>query len=298
MRRRSERGLAALAALALVLHASAGAPAAQGFVASVDWLEEDPAFGGLSAIELDDTGTTFTALTDRGTLFQGRLERGTYGQITRISDVTSHALLGRDGTPLRNHQDDSEGLAIAPDGRIFVSFEGPARVVRFASPDAPARGLPRDPAFAAMQPNSALEALAIDAQGTLYTLPERSGAMDRPFPVYRFAARQWTQPFSIPRDGDYLPTAADFGPDGQLYILERNFQGILGFQSRVRRFVISGDVISVGETVLETTLGEHGNLEGLSVWRDGDGTLRLTMLSDDNFRFFLRTTLVEYAIAD
>ncbi|MGL4322353.1 MAG: esterase-like activity of phytase family protein [Paracoccaceae bacterium] len=298
MRKRSQRGLAAFAALALALHASAGAPVAQGFVASFDWSENDPAFGGLSAIELDDTGTSFTALTDRGTLYQGRLQRQANGQITRIVDVIAHELHGRDDQPLNNTQDDSEGLAIAPDGRIFVSFEGPARILRFASPDAPARGLPRDPDFAAMQPNSALEALAIDPQGMLYTLPERSGAMDRPFPVYRYANRSWTQPFSIPRDGEYLPTAADFGPDGQLYILERNFQGILGFQSRVRRYAVSGDTISAGETVLETALGEHSNLEGLSVWRDAEGTLRLTMVSDDNFRFFLSTTLVEYAIAD
>jgi hypothetical protein len=238
------------------------------------------------------------ALSDRGTLYQGTLQRATDGQITRILDVTVHELHGRNGLPLPYSQDDTEGLALAPDGRIFISLEGPARILRFDNPDAAARPLPRDPDFLSMQPNSSLEALAIDSQGTLYTLPERSGALDRPFPVYRYATRQWDQPFSIPRDGDYLPTAADFGPDGLLYILERNFQGILGFQSRVRRFAVTGDQISTGETVLETSLGQHGNLEGLSVWRDADGTLRLTMVSDDNFRFFLRTTLVEYAIAN
>jgi hypothetical protein len=119
--------------------------------------------------------------------------------------------------------------------------------------------------------------------------------MDDPFPVYRFKDG-WTQPFSIPRIGDYLPTAADFGPDGRLYILEREFHGLLGFQSRVRRFDIGA--IDAGQMLLETAIGQHDNLEGLSVWRDGDGALRLTMISDDNFRFFQSTQIVEYSVPD
>jgi hypothetical protein len=149
-----------------------------------------------------------------------------------------------------------------------------------------------------MQHNSSLEALAIDDNGWLYTLPERSGTLDTPFPVYRFQDGTWDQPFSLPRDGLYLAVAADFGPDDRLYLLERQFHGLLGFQSRVRRFVVTGNAIDAGEVVLETTTGQHGNQEGLSVWRDGTGTLRLTMVSDDNFRFFLRTSLVEYRIPD
>lgn len=295
MRRRSQLGLAALAALGLALHASAGAPGAQAYVASYDWREADPAFGGMSAIEMNDDGTTFTAMSDRGTLFQGRITRGDTGEIRRITDVTIHPLHGQDGQLLTTAFDDTEGLAIAPDGTLFVSQEGPARVLRYDGPDAAATVLPIPREFAAMQKNASLEALAIAPDGALFTLPERSGEVTRPFPVFRFANHGWTQPFTIPRDGDYLPAGADFGPDGMLYILERNFQGITGFQSRVRRFTETGEG---GETVLETYLGQHGNLEGLSVWRDATGAIRLTMVSDDNYRFFLRTTLVEYTIAD
>ena len=32
------------------------------------------------------------------------------------------------------------------------------------------------------------------------------------------------------------------------------------------------------------------------VWRDDLGRIRLTMVSDDNFRFFQRTEFVEYAL--
>lgn len=46
---------------------------------------------------------------------------------------------------------------------------------------------------------------------------------------------------------------------------------------------------------MQSELGRHDNLEGLSVWRDAQG-LRLTMVSDDNFMFFQRTEFVEYRV--
>jgi len=42
----------------------------------------------------------------------------------------------------------------------------------------------------------------------------------------------------------------------------------------------------------------HDNLEGVSVWRDADGALRATLVSDDNFRFLQQTEIVEYLLPD
>jgi len=52
------------------------------------------------------------------------------------------------------------------------------------------------------------------------------------------------------------------------------------------------------QTVMHTALGTHGNLEGLSVWRHADGSIRLTMVSDDNFLPFSRSQIVEYVVKD
>jgi hypothetical protein len=284
--------------LALTLDSSASPPQPAGFVGSLTWQSGDPRLGGMSAIEVSADGRRFVALSDRGGWTSGRLERDAQGRITAIRAAPIALLKGEAEHPLKKSRADSEGLALAENGTAFVSFEGVARVLRYDDLAGPAENLPRPEAFRKLQLNSALEALAIDAGGTLYTLPERSGREDRPFPVWRYRNGKWDQPFDLPRQGSFLPVAADFGPDGRLYLLERQFRGLMGFASRVRRFDLAGSGPGPGETVLETRPGRHDNLEGLSVWRDGAGHLRLTMISDDNFRFFQRTEIVEYIAAD
>ncbi|MDZ4096958.1 MAG: esterase-like activity of phytase family protein [Paracoccaceae bacterium] len=280
------------------LDSSAGPVEPTNLIGSITFKRADRYFGGFSAIELDDDGTRFTALSDRGAWTQGYLSRDAAGRITSIQSAPMHRLRARGTAYLSGDRADSEGLAIGADGVAYVSLERAARVLRYASIEGPAENLPIPAEFGQMQFNSSLEALAIDARGWLYTLPERSGDEDRPFPIYRFRNGKWDQPFTIPRQGTFLPVGADFGPDGRLYILERQFRGLAGFASRIRRYEVGVTTISAAETVLETRPGLHGYLEGLSVWRDATGALRATMVSDDNFRFFLRSEIVEYRIAD
>ena len=66
----------------------------------------------------------------------------------------------------------------------------------------------------------------------------------------------------------------------------------------VRSFVVGDRGLSDEKTVLQTPIGLHDNLEGLSVWRDGAGDIRLTMVSDDNFIALQRTELVEYRVVN
>jgi len=259
------------------------------------WSIDDPDFGGFSGLELASDGRAFVAVTDRGSITRGRLRRDG----VRIAGVDAEpliALKNTKGGPLGRYEVDSEGLAVRADGRIYVSFEAEHRVWTYRDPASEAAWLPRPREFSAMQNNSSLEALAIDADGAIYTLPERSGKLTRPFPVYRFRGGEWDTPFSIPRRGEFLPVGADFGPDGRFYLLERHLNGIFGFQTRVRSFRINRNEISDERLLLETSTGKHDNLEGIAVWRDADGAIRLTMISDDNFRSFQRTEFVEYRL--
>ncbi len=269
------------------------------YLQSYVWTAPGKMFGGFSGLDIDPDGKRFYALSDRVALFWGVIERDETGRITGIKLAGQRHLKdskGR-GLPGGGYTGDSEGLAVAPDGSIYISFEGLHRVMHHLRPDAPGTPLPRPDGFDKFQRNSGMEALAIDAEGALWTLPERSGKLERPFPVWRFKDGKWDQPFTIPRNGNWLPTGADFGPDGKFYLLERDFWGVLGFLTRVRRFDLGPEGFTNEEVLIETFPMRHDNLEGIAVWRDDQGT-RLTMISDDNFFFAQRTELVEYRIRD
>lgn len=262
------------------------------------WSEQVEGFGGFSGLELSADGVNFTAISDQSRVVQGQLLRDAKLRIVGVAVSGWDWLTDPARKRLDRNSRDAEGLAQRADGRLFVSFEGSTpRIWTYRGLGSEAAWLPRPDAFARLQANSGLEGLAIDADGALYTLPERSGRMDRPFPLWRYKSGAWDQPYAIPRRGDFLPVGLDFGPDGKLYLLERDFSG-LSFATRIRRFTLTRAGLQNEQTVLSPARGSHTNLEGLAIWRDQSGTLRATMIADNNFRGFLPTELVEYTLPD
>jgi hypothetical protein len=282
--------------LSLLLITSPVWAAEADYLSSFRWMSEDPLHGGFSGLHMNEDGTEFTTISDRASISTGSLERDVQGRVSSVVDTKISPIKGRDRDTLRNYQDDSEGLAVGNDGTIYISFEGDHRVWSYASATSRAHNIPRTQAFKDFQRNSSLEALAIDAAGSLYTLPERSGSETLDFPVYRLSNGVWEKPFTLPRRDKFLPVGMDIGPDGKLYLLERWFRGI-GFSSRVRRFDLSDTSLTNEVTLLTSHLGSHDNLEGLSVWHDGEN-IRLTMISDDNFKPFQITEFVEYTVIE
>lgn len=284
--------------LALVLSASSAcaesAPAE--FLGSFEWSVPQHWFGGLSGIELSDDGTRFTVISDRAWLACGIIERDE-GRIETVSITRDYPLRGHDGAPLIGGITDAEGLAIALDGTIHISFEGVHRVSRYPDPAGASQSLSRPREFRSLPRNGGFEALAIDDLGRLLAMPEDAFDRRGNIPVYRWEDGDWTRPFALPSDRAFLPVGADFGPDGRLYLLERGYN-LFGFRSRVRSWQLVDDTPTDERLEIQTAIGTHDNLEGLAVWRDGEGRIRLTMVSDDNFLAIQRTELVEYAIVN
>jgi len=52
------------------------------------------------------------------------------------------------------------------------------------------------------------------------------------------------------------------------------------------------------QVLLQTPVGFHDNLEGVSIWRDAQGRLRASMVADNNFLPFLSSGIVEYTLPD
>lgn len=297
MHRRLAGALIAALVAGVALWGQADGTGQATYLGSYRWQEPGDWFGGLSGLDLKTDGAAFVAATDRGTMVTGRLARDASGVVTAVTDVVATELLDSRGRPLRGENSDAEGLALMPDGTIALSFEGNARVMLHDTPAAPGRFAPRVTALGPLQINSGLEALAVDPQGRLVTIPERSGATTRPFPVWRLQDGRWQRLFDIAREGGFLVVGADYGPDGRLYVLERAFNG-LGFASRLRRFPAEASGTVAGDVLFTTRTGLHDNLESVAIWRDGAGALRATMVSDDNFHFLQRTELVDYRLPD
>ncbi|MGR3761029.1 esterase-like activity of phytase family protein [Roseobacteraceae bacterium NS-SX3] len=283
---------AGLAAAALAANRPQAATGTAELAGEYVWRMKAPWFGGFSGIHVHGDGSSATLLSDRATLATARIRRSS-GQITGITVQSARHLRSSRGDFLTRRIMDSEGLAVAPDGTLYISFEGVARVARHKTDTSRARVLPRPDAFRKLPLNKALEALAIDSRGRLYTLPEKAYDSAGNIPVWRWQGGKWRHVFSLPPRGGFLPVSADFGPDGRFYLLERDF-GLFGFRSRLRRWDITARGASGETQLLQTAWGTHDNLEGLSVWHDGSGRLRATMISDDNFKAVQRTEVVEY----
>jgi hypothetical protein len=264
--------------------------------AKVTWREPGETFGGFSGLVIVDGGNGLVTISDRGTWARASIERKD-GSIVAVRQTDRGPLRQISGGPVSGGDVDAEGLTIDPRGRVWVSFEHFHRVRSYGRIDGPAAGVPGHPDFTRrLQDNSGLEALASDDQGTIYAIPERSGRPIRPFKVYRLRSGEWDVPFAVRRDGPFLVSDAAIGPDGDLYVLERDFSWV-GFRSRVRRFSIAPEGLRDEVTLLTTGYNALDNMEGISVWRDPEGQIRVTLISDDNFFPLQKTMLAEYVLA-
>lgn len=269
-------------------------PSTAELVVASRYVVSDPTgdIGGLSAIDMSNDGATAVMLSDRGTLYSGVFSRDDSAAITGFIVTESRRLrhLGEDNHP------DSEGLVAVPGGAAFVSTEDPTRILLYPKNRKDPAYFPDIPAGPDLSNNRGFEALAQDADGALYTVFERPDTDDNTFSVYRLADGIWDIPREIKAVRSFSIVGADFAPDGRLFILERAFSP-LGFRSQIRSLDI-GDPLGEPVTHFTSTLGQFDNLEGISVWVDSAGDLRLTTVSDDNFTSILRNEVVEFVLKE
>ncbi|MBM3522693.1 MAG: esterase-like activity of phytase family protein, partial [Alphaproteobacteria bacterium] len=220
------------------------------------------------------------------------------GSSEAVGPAALRRLLHHDGRPLEGRRwTDAEGLAPAPDGGFFVSFEQAHRIVHYpaAVPDLSraSQAIASPPGIERAPANAGLEAIAAWSDGTLVAFAEdlRDEAGD---------TRGWIgippawREFSWAYDG-FKPTGAVVAHDGALLVLERRFS-FFSLAARILR--VRRQDLQPGSRVAGEVLGEWSapdtidNFEGIAARRGPDGEQLVYVVSDDNFRPMLQRTLL------
>ena len=265
------------------------------------WDDPSPQFGGLSALLIENGGTSLITGSDRGTVFSATLTRGADGNIEQITGMAEYPIKLPDGGPVDRFKADLEGLSRLPDGKLALSFEGYSRIMTMKTLGADTVWTHRWNRFQSYFSNAAFEGLATLPDGRLMAMVEKRGRYGRA-KAYVQGDQGWGGPYPVPVTPRFRITGADVGPDGCLYTLERRFGVFTGMQYRVMRNWQDGglwtpDAPWQSEVLYISAKGRDGNGEGLSVWRAGQA-LRISVITDDGFFPLHDTQLVELQVAD
>ncbi|MGB5865262.1 MAG: esterase-like activity of phytase family protein, partial [Sulfitobacter sp.] len=220
------------------------------FKSAVSWTLDTPWFGGWSSIELGSNGTELTIISDRGQILRADIERSSGGQ-TQITVRNTVRLKNERVGQSGKKSNDAEGLAIGPGGRAFISFEHAHRIMQVDLDTGKTCCRIVLPFTRNLQPNKGIEALAINPDGLLHAIAERTPKGSATFPLYRYANDSWQIIAQITKRGPFLPVGADFDAAGRLWLLERAVTPV-GFRNRIRLLTLTADTVT--ERTILTTL--------------------------------------------
>ena len=267
-------------------------------------------FGGISSLHMQADGQHFLALSDRGFWLRGRVVYRDKIPIA-IADAEMAPILGADGRPLkRRGRYDTEALAI-DGGTAYVGIERVQEIVRFdyAKSGLRARGRPiAVPHGVRTLPfNQSIECLAAapkdspkggPAAGSLILISERG--LDPQGNLLSFIIGGAGGTFTLKRSDDFDVSDCAIAPGGRLLVLERRFSWSAGVAMRIRSVPLSaikpGALVDGPELIFADMGAQIDNMEGIGVHREADGTLVLTLLSDDNFSPLQRTVLLQFTL--
>lgn len=290
----------ALVAPALGWSAIIGAANAAELIAhgAYDWDEATPGFGGMSGLSVSDAGAALWAASDTGTLFFAQVVRGQDGIIKAIQSRWQDRFLDNFGETVDGFTADAEDISLGSDGSVVVAFESYARIAAFNPPDMHPRAESAWDRFRDHWGNAGFETLALTPDGSFLVVVEAAVGKEPGYPTFFGKDGIWQAGPRLPVPDGYQAVGGDFGPDGKFYLLERNVDLLYRFSTRIRRFAYSGGAFGASETLLQTDYGAMDNMEGISLWRDLQGRVNITLISDDNFSRFQDTQVIEYILVE
>ena len=277
------------------------------FRGGLELTSNNPAFGGLSGLHIEPDGAHFLAITDHGSWLRGRIVYRD-GKPVAIADAEMAPILGSDGKPLAARGwYDAESLT-ERDGVFYIGIERVEQIVRldYRRDGLRARGEPIKvpPDFKTFKYNKSLECLAAPPSGAalagaLIVVTERSLDSRGNLRSFVLDGDRVTR-FSVRRTDDFDVTDCAILPPSNLLLLERRYSPLRGVAMRIRRLALESlkpDALVDGRPMIEVDLAyEIDNMEGMAVHHTTNGETILTLISDDNFSFFQRNLLLQFAV--
>lgn len=270
-----------------------------------------PNFGGFSGLTISPDGKKLLTVSDAG--FWMSADLAYEGQMLKsFSGARVGPLLKKRKKTEPRKSSDAESIALIGKkmigGEALVSFERDHRIepYQIGTTELSAKGktvkLPKSVKY--LKDNKSLEAIEFirsgPLKGTLVVFPERYKDKKGDLKGWLIGKGK-TKPITIKRKGGFDITGLAALPDGGLLLLERRFRFKEGVKMRIRRLSansIKPNARLSGETLIEAhNLHETvDNMEGIAAHRAKNGDIIITLISDDNFNFFQRTLLMQFAI--
>jgi hypothetical protein len=278
------------------------------FVGGLEMTSDAGAFGSLSAFRFLKPGSDFIGVADTGFWAFGHIDHDEDGRPSGVSGVTMQPMVDEEGRAIGSKWlSDAEGLAVRGD-IATVGFERDHRVSEFRIDPAGMKAPIRDLDFLVprkeLRMNKGFETVTYALQdgplkGARVIVAEKS--LDEN--GNRFAAileGPEKGVFTVKRSGKFDVTDGAFLPNGDLLLLERSFSYADGVAMQLRRIdgrTIGPGKLADGPVLLQADMSyQIDNMEGLDVWRRGDGALMVSIVSDDNQSLLERHLYLEFRL--
>ncbi|EHK58006.1 esterase-like activity of phytase family protein [Allomesorhizobium alhagi] len=278
------------------------------FVGGLELTSSSRDLGALSAFRFTTPGADLIGVADTGFWFFGTIARDAELRPEGMKNFRMTQMVDESGQSVdRKWLVDAEGLAVK-DGVATVGFERNHRIAQFRiEPDGmkaafgqlnflvPANELRQNRGFetvAHSHPQGQHE-------GGLIIVSEKS--LDKKGNIFAAIIEGPNRGvFTVKRNGNFDITDGAFLPDGDLLLLERSYTMAEGVKMRLRRIYgesIARGAVADGPVLLEADMSyQIDNMEGLDIWRRGDGAQVVSLISDDNHSILQRNLYLEFIL--